>query len=120
METPLTIIDFLKRAELVYGDRIGVVDEPDQPATPFAPMTYREMAERARGQAAFLDDLGVGVGSRVAIVSQNSARLLTSFFGVMRPCSPLEEVHCRGFQMSQRPPRLTTPLEPPPGPKVCN
>jgi len=82
MEIPLTINDFLKRAELVYGDRIGVVDEPDQPATPFAPMTYREMAERARGQAAFLDDLGIDVGSRVAIVSQNSARLLTSFFGV--------------------------------------
>jgi fatty-acyl-CoA synthase len=82
METPLVINDFLNRAELVYGDRVAVVDEPDQPASPLGPMTYREMAERARGQAAYLDDISLGVGGRVAIISQNSARLLTSFFGV--------------------------------------
>ena len=40
------------------------------------------MAERASAQAAGLDALGVAQGARVAIVSQNSARLLTSFFGV--------------------------------------
>ena len=40
------------------------------------------MAKRARSQAAGLDTLGVPVGGRVAIVSQNSARLLVSFFGV--------------------------------------
>ena len=82
METPLVISDFLNRAELVYGDRIAVHDEPDQPAAPFWPMTYSEMAERARGQAAYLDDIGLDPEGRVAIVSQNSARLLTSFFGV--------------------------------------
>ena len=32
MRVPLTTRDFLDRAELVYGDRIGMVDEPDQPA----------------------------------------------------------------------------------------
>jgi acyl-CoA synthetase (AMP-forming)/AMP-acid ligase II len=40
------------------------------------------MAALARAQAARLDQLGVPPGGRVAIVSQNSARLLTSFFGV--------------------------------------
>ena len=40
------------------------------------------MAKRARAQAAGLDTLGVPIGGRVAIVSQNSARLLVSFFGV--------------------------------------
>ena len=40
------------------------------------------MAELARAQAAGLDALGVGHGERVAVVSHNSARLLTSFFGV--------------------------------------
>src|SRR4051812_10658091 len=40
------------------------------------------MGELARRQAARLDQLGVGFGERVAIVSHNSARLLTSFFGV--------------------------------------
>ena len=40
------------------------------------------MAARARAQAAALDGLGIGIGERVAIVSHNSARLLTALFGV--------------------------------------
>ena len=32
MRYPLTVSDFLDRATTVYPDRIGVVDEPDQPA----------------------------------------------------------------------------------------
>jgi fatty-acyl-CoA synthase len=79
---PLTVRDFLDRAEQVYPDRIGVVDEPDQPAPSLGELTYREMAVLARAQAARLDQLGVPVGGRVAVISQNSARLLTSFFGV--------------------------------------
>ena len=82
MFVPLTVNDFLKRAETVYADRIAVIDEPDQPAAPFGPLTYRELAAAARAMAAALDDLGVPVGGRVAIASQNSARLLASFYGV--------------------------------------
>ena len=79
---PLIVRDFLDRAEHVYPDRVAVVDEPDQPAPSLGEITYREMAALARAQAARLDQLGVPPGGRVAIVSQNSARLLTSFFGV--------------------------------------
>lgn len=79
---PLTVRDFLDRAETVYPDRIAVVDEPDQPAPSLGSITYRELAALARAQAAQLDHLGVPVGGRVAVISQNSARLLTSFFGV--------------------------------------
>ena len=82
MRVPLTIIDHIRRAELLYPDRVAVVDEPDQPAASWGALTYREMAERARAQAAGLDALGIAVGERVAMVSHNSARLLTSFFGV--------------------------------------
>ena len=82
MKVALTITDFLQRAELVYGDRVAIVDEPDQPGPSWGAVTYREMARRARAQAAGLDALGVPVGGRVAVVSQNSARLLTAFFGV--------------------------------------
>jgi fatty-acyl-CoA synthase len=82
MKVALTIRDFLRRAEQVYGDRIGIVDEPDQPAESWGDVTYRRMAELARAQAAGLDALGVPQGARVAMVSQNSARLLTSFYGV--------------------------------------
>jgi fatty-acyl-CoA synthase len=79
---PLTVRDFLDRAEHVYPDRVGIVDEPDQPAPSLGDVTYREMAANARAQAARLDQLGVPAGGRVAVISQNSARLLTSFFGV--------------------------------------
>ncbi len=82
MRVPLTVLDFIERAELVYGDRIGVVDEPDQPAESLGELTWSEVARLARAQAAGLDALGVAPGERVAIVSHNSARLLTSFFGV--------------------------------------
>ncbi|HEX4901314.1 MAG TPA: AMP-binding protein [Acidimicrobiales bacterium] len=82
MRVPLTVRDHIDRAELVYGDRIAFVDEPDQPATSWGSVTYREMAARARSMAVALDQLGVGHGERVAIVSHNSARLLTAFFGV--------------------------------------
>lgn len=82
MKVALTINDHLRRAEQVYGDRIAVIDEPDQPAQSWGSFTYAELAQRARRQAKGLDDLGIPVGARVAVVSHNSARLLTSFFGV--------------------------------------
>jgi fatty-acyl-CoA synthase len=82
MKVALTVNDFLRRAELVYPDRVAIVDEPDQPAESWATITYAEMAERARAMAAGLDDLGIGVGERVAMLSHNSARLLTALFGV--------------------------------------
>ncbi len=82
MKVPLSALDFLERAETVYGDRVAVVDEPAQPAASWGTVTYRRMAELARAQAAGLDALGIGQGERVAVVSHNSARLLTAFFGV--------------------------------------
>jgi fatty-acyl-CoA synthase len=88
MIVPFSVSDFIDRAVQVYGERVGVVDEPDQPAPPLSgsagtgQLTYAEMGALARRQAAKLDELGLAVGDRVAIVSHNSARLLTSFFGV--------------------------------------
>ncbi len=82
MIVPFSISDFIDRALQVYGERTGVIDEPDQPATSLGELTYAEMGALARRQAARLDELGIGVGERVAIVSHNSARLLTAFFGV--------------------------------------
>ena len=32
MKVPFNVLDFLDRAEQIYGDRIGLVDEPNQPA----------------------------------------------------------------------------------------
>jgi acyl-CoA synthetase (AMP-forming)/AMP-acid ligase II len=82
MKVALTVNDFLRRAEQLYPDRTAIVDEPDQPAESWGSITYAEMARRGRAMAAGLDALGIGEGERVAIVSQNSARLLTALFGV--------------------------------------
>ena len=82
MRVPLTIADHLERAALVYPDRVGVVDEPDQPAASWGELTYGRVAELARAQAAALDALGIARGERVAVVSHNAARLLVSFYGV--------------------------------------
>jgi acyl-CoA synthetase (AMP-forming)/AMP-acid ligase II len=82
MRTPLTIGGHLDRAALVYGDRTAIIDEPDAPGGGLGRITYRRMQELARAQAANLDERGIGRGERVAVLSQNSGRLLTSFFGV--------------------------------------
>ena len=50
MIVPFSVSDFIDRAVQVYGDRVGVVDEPDQPAEPLGDkgrLTYREMAQLA-------------------------------------------------------------------------
>ena len=82
MIVPFSVSDFIDRAVQVYGDRVGVVDEPDQPAPSLGELTYAQLGQRARMQAAMLDKLGLEVGDRVAMVSHNSARLLSAFFGV--------------------------------------
>ena len=82
MFVPFSVSDFIDRAVQVYGERTGVVDEPDQPAPSLGEVSYAQLGSLAARQAAHLDDLGVGVGDRVAVVSHNSARLLGSFFGV--------------------------------------
>jgi fatty-acyl-CoA synthase len=82
MIVPLTVDDFLYRAETVFADTVAVVDEPDQPAAPVPTTTYRELARRVRAWQAGLDALGVRRGERVAVVSQNSARLLELLYAV--------------------------------------
>lgn len=84
MRVALTVRDFIDRAELVYGDRIGFVDEPDGhpwPGAGWGALSYREVARRVRAFSAGLDALGIAPGERVAIVAHNSARWLTALFG---------------------------------------
>ena len=82
MIVPFSVNDFLDRATAVYADRIGLADEPDQPAPPLGDLSYARIHELAAAMAAEHDRLGLGVGDRVAFVSHNSARLFTAFWGV--------------------------------------
>ena len=72
MRVPLTVNDFLYRAEVVSANAVAVVDEPVQPGAPVRTVTYAGLLERIRAWQAGLDALGVGEGERVAVVSQNA------------------------------------------------
>ena len=82
MHVPLTLSDFLYRADTVYGERAAIVDEPDPPGGGLGRMTYGQLAGMARSLAGALDDLVVPEDARVAIVSPNSTRFLATLFGV--------------------------------------
>lgn len=60
MFVPFNVADFLERAATVYSERVGVIDEPDQPAESWGSLSFEELARRAKAQAAGLDVLGVG------------------------------------------------------------
>ncbi len=81
MFVPLSVGDFLDRAVTAYRDRPAIIDEPGVPGS-LGTLTFAELDARARGLAQSLDELGVGVGERVAIVSPNAARFQVAFFGV--------------------------------------
>ena len=80
---PLTVRDFLDRAEHVYPDRVAIVDEPDQPAPRLGELTYREWRRNARAQAARLD-AARRAGRRPGRGRSRRTRpgCCTSFFGV--------------------------------------
>ena len=93
MKVPFTTADFIDRAEQCYPLRTGVVDEPGPTQDGgLGSLTYAELADRARSLAAGLDELGVGRGERVAVVSHNAARLLELLYAVPasgRICVPV-------------------------------
>ncbi|MGQ0632413.1 MAG: AMP-binding protein [Sporichthyaceae bacterium] len=92
MRVPLTVADFLHRAETAFGDSTAIIDEPTQPATPVPTTTYAQLGERVRAWQAGLDALDVPAGGRVAVVSHNSARLMELLHavpGTGRICVPV-------------------------------
>ncbi|SDM69021.1 long-chain-fatty-acid--CoA ligase [Allokutzneria albata] len=92
MRVPLTVADFVDRAETVWSGATAIVDEPDQPAAAVPTTTYGEVAARVRAWQAGFDALGVGEGERVAVVSHNSSRLLELLYAVPasgRICVPI-------------------------------
>ena len=75
METPLTPLEFMRRARRLYGSREGVVHG----ATRF---TYAQFFERCDRWSTALQALGVRKGDRVAYISPNTHAQLESFYAV--------------------------------------
>ena len=75
METPLTPLEFMRRARRLYADREAVVDGDRR-------FTYGQFFERCDRWSAALQALGVGKGDRVAYISPNTHAQLESFYAV--------------------------------------
>ncbi len=75
METPLTPLEFMRRARALYPEREALVDGEVR-------RTYAQFFERCDRWSAALQRLGVGRGDRVAYLSPNTAANLESFYAV--------------------------------------
>src|SRR5215211_4986502 len=75
METPLTPLEFARRARTLYGGREAVVDGAYR-------LTYSQFFERCDKWSAALQRLGVAKGDRVAYIAPNTHAQLESFYAV--------------------------------------
>ena len=75
METPLTPLEFMRRARRLYGDREADVDGERR-------FTYAQLFERCDRWSSVLQRLGVTKGDRVAYIAPNMHAQLESFYAV--------------------------------------
>ncbi|HMH42779.1 MAG TPA: long-chain-fatty-acid--CoA ligase [Pyrinomonadaceae bacterium] len=88
METPLTPIEFARRARKLYGDREAVVDGDLR-------LTYEQFLNRCDCWSATLQQLGVRKGDRVAYISPNTHAQLESFYAVPQMGAVLVPINYR-------------------------
>lgn len=75
METPLSPLEFMRRARRLYPDRVGVVDGVDR-------WSYDAFFDRCDRWSSALQRLGVRQGDRVAYIAPNTHAQLESFYAV--------------------------------------
>jgi fatty-acyl-CoA synthase len=75
LETPLTPLDFLRRAAKLHGARSAVVDGDRR-------FTYAEFADRCQRWSAALARLGVRQGDRVGTIAPNTHAHLEQYYAV--------------------------------------
>src|SRR6184192_1822863 len=75
METPLTPLEFARRARKLYPEQIAVIDGDSR-------WTYAQFLDRCDRWSAVLQRLGVGAGDRVAYLAPNTHAQLESFYSV--------------------------------------
>ena len=88
MESPLTPLDFARRARRLYADREAVIDGDLR-------LTYRQFFDRCDRWSAALQKLGVKQGDRVAYIAPNTHAQLESFYSVLQIGAVLVPVNYR-------------------------
>lgn len=81
MNTPLTMTQMIKRAEMFFPKK-EVVSRTE---TGIRTFTYKEIADRTRRLASSLEQLGVNRGDKVGTLAWNHHRHLEAYFAI--PCS---------------------------------
>ncbi|HTA39148.1 MAG TPA: long-chain-fatty-acid--CoA ligase, partial [Candidatus Acidoferrales bacterium] len=75
MKTPLTPLEFMRRARRLYGEREAVVDGDVR-------LTYEQFFDRCDRWGAAMQGLGIVRGDRVAYIAPNTRSQLESFYAV--------------------------------------
>jgi fatty-acyl-CoA synthase len=75
MQTPLTPLEFARRARSLYGSREAVVDGEQR-------FTYDQFLDRCDRWSSVLQGFGVGAGDRVAYIAPNTHAHLEGYYGV--------------------------------------
>src|SRR5436190_9514194 len=88
METPLTPLDFARRARKLYGEREAVVNGDLR-------LTYAQFLDRCDCWSSILQQLGVEQGDRVAYIAPNTHAQLESFYAVPQVGAVLVPVNYR-------------------------
>jgi fatty-acyl-CoA synthase len=88
VETPLTPLEFARRARKLYGDREAVVDGDLR-------LTYAQFLDRCDRWSAALQKLGVKKGDRVAYIAPNTHEQLESFYAVPQTGAVLVPINYR-------------------------
>ena len=75
METPLTPLEFARRARKLYPEREALVDGDLR-------LTYSQFFDRCDRWSSALQSLGIGQGDRIAYIAPNTHAQLESFYAV--------------------------------------
>jgi fatty-acyl-CoA synthase len=88
MIVPLSPLEFRRRAERLYGRKVGVIDGDRR-------FTYAEFGERSRRLAGALTGLGVRAGEVVSFLTYNTHHLLEAYYGVLQAGAILNPINIR-------------------------
>jgi len=88
MFVPLTPLEFRRRAERLFGRKIGVIDGQER-------LTYAEFGDRSRRLATAVTGLGIQPGQVVSFITYNTHHLLEAYYGVLQARAVLNPINIR-------------------------
>lgn len=88
MFVPVTPLEFRRRAERLFTQKVGVVDGEKR-------FTYAEFGERSRRLATALRGLGIQPGEVVSFLTYNTHQLLEAYYGVLQAGAVLNPINIR-------------------------